>query len=86
MITIPFFTVDLADDGRWRIRFRKDLDRAIGRGSSYLSFENKETAERIAGFVARDAKRNRQLIVSECPAAFADEKLPRFGWQHNHMT
>lgn len=39
MIAIPFFTVYLADDGRWRIRFRKDLDRVIGRGSSDLSFE-----------------------------------------------
>lgn len=79
MIAIPFFTVYLADDGRWRIRFRKDLDRVIGRGSSYLSFENQETAERIAGIVARDAKGNRHNIVSERPAAIADETLPLFG-------
>lgn len=79
MITTPFFTVYLADDGRWRIRFRKDLDRVIGRGSSYLSFENKETAERIAGIVARDARQNRHSLVSERPAAIADETLPLFG-------
>lgn len=80
MISIPFFTVYLADDGRWRIRFRKDLDRVIGPGSSYLSFENKGIAERIAGIVARDAKRNKHSIVSErSTAAIADETLPLFG-------
>lgn len=79
MIAIPFFTVYLADDGRWRIRFRKDLDRVIGRGSSYLSFENKETAERIAGIVARDAKQNKHHIQAERPVTIVDETLPLFG-------
>ena len=78
MIAAPFFTVFLADDGRWRIRYRKDLARIIGRGSTFLSFADKKTAERIAGIVARDARLNEHHVKAERSVTITDEALPLF--------
>lgn len=41
--------------------------------------KNKETAERIAGIVARDAKQNKHHIQAERPVTILDETLPLFG-------
>ncbi|ANA41817.1 hypothetical protein A2G06_16910 (plasmid) [Geobacter anodireducens] len=78
-MSAPIFTVFQSDDGRWRIRFRKDLIRAVGRGSDLLSFSEKETAERIAGIVARDAQLSKlHHAQADRPVAIADETLPLF--------
>lgn len=75
----PIFTIFQSADGRWRIRFRKDLIRAVGRGSEHLSFSEKEIAERIAGIVSRDARLSKlphaQAVHHE---AIEDETLPLF--------
>ncbi len=76
----PIFTIFQSADGRWRIRFRKDLIRAVGRGSDLLSFSEKETAERIAGIVARDAQLIRpHQAQADHPLTIMDETLPLFG-------
>ncbi len=74
----PLFTVFQSADSRWRIKFRKDLDRIIGRGSDLLSFSQEETAERIADIVARDAKENKRKHRKKRPVTIVDKNLPLF--------
>lgn len=79
-MSAPIFTVFQSADGRWRIRFRKDLIRTVGRGSDLMSFSEKETAERIAGIVARDAQLSKlHHTHTGRPLAITDETLPLFG-------
>lgn len=78
-MSAPIFTVFQSDDGRWRIRFRKDLIRAVGRGSDLLTFSEKETAGRIAGIVARDAQLSKlHHTQADRSAAITDGTLPLF--------
>ncbi|ABL01332.1 hypothetical protein [Pelobacter propionicus] len=73
------YEVFKARDSSWRIKFNAELGSLVCRGGAFLSFADKDEAERIAAIVARDVKKNKSHYSPPAPATTKEEVLPLFG-------